>query len=111
MRTLQLSQRQAMQSQMEQRQKLRQEQKVAMQAPVPDRAKLEGLRQQELRLHDQASKQRMEHHLAVAAILTPEQRQKMQAQMQARTDKYDKKHSKKRKHNKDDDDKDDRNDD
>lgn len=114
MKTLHLNQRQAMQSQMEQRKKLRQEQRVAMQAPVPDRAKLEALRQQELRLHDQASKQRMDHHLAVLAILTPEQRQKMQARMQARADKYEKKQlqqSKKRKHDKDDDDKDDRDDD
>ena len=91
MKTLHQSQRQAMQSQMEQRKKLRQDQRAAVQAPVLDAAKLEDLRQQELRLHDQASKQRLEHQLAVAKVLTPEQRQKMYAQMQARSDKYEKK--------------------
>lgn len=91
MKTLHQSQRQAMQSQMEQRKKLRQDQRAAMQAPVLDAAKLEDLRQQELRLHDQTSKQRLEHQLAVAKILTPEQRQKMTAQMQARANKYEKK--------------------
>ena len=91
MKTLHQSQRQAMQSQMEQRKKLRQDQRAAMQAPVLDAAKLEDLRQQELRLHDQASKQRLEHQLAVAKILTPEQRQKMTAQMQVRANKYEKK--------------------
>ncbi len=91
MKTLHQSQRQAMQSQMEQRKKLRQEQRATMQAPVLDAAKLEDLRQQELRLHDQASKQRLEHQLAVSKILTPEQRQKMHAQMQARSNKYEKK--------------------
>ena len=91
MKTLHQSQRQAMQSQMEQRKKLRQDQRAAMQAPVLDAAKLEDLRQQELRLHDQASKQRLEHQLAVAKVLTPEQRQKMHAQMQARSNKYEKK--------------------
>ncbi len=107
MKTLRLNQRQAMKSQMEERKKLREEQKIAMQAATPDRVKLESLRQQELRLHDQASKQRMEHHLAMVAILTPEQRQKMNAQMQARANK----HEKKRKHDKDDDDKNERRDD
>ena len=107
MKTLRLNQRQAMKSQMEERKKLREEQKIAMQAATPDRVKLESLRQQELRLHDQASKQRMEHHLAMVAILTPEQRQKMNAQMQARANK----HEKKRKHDKDDDHKNERRDD
>ena len=107
MKTLRQKQRQAMQSMMEQRKKLHQEQIAAMQAPTPDRVKLENLRQQELRLHDQASKQRMEHHLAMVAILTPEQRQKMNAQMQARAKKHDKNRheGKNRKHDKGDDDK------
>ena len=91
MKTLHQSQRQAMQSQMEQRKKLHQDQRAAMQAPALDAAKLEDLRQQELRLHDQTSKQRLEHQLAVAKILTPEQRQKMTTQMQARANKYEKK--------------------
>ena len=107
MKTLRLNQRQAMKSQMQERKKLREEQKLAMQAATPDRVKLESLRQQELRLHDQASKQRMEHHLAMVAILTPEQRQKMNAQMQARAKKHDKNRheGKNRKHDKGDDDK------
>lgn len=106
MKTLRLNQRQSMKNQMEERKKLREEQKIAMQAATPDRVKLESLRQQELRLHDQASKQRMEHHLAMVAILTPEQRQKMNAQMQARANKHEKNRyeGKKRNHDKDDDD-------
>lgn len=107
MKTLRQKQRQAMQSMMEQRKKLHQEQIAAMQAPTPDRVKLENLRQQELRLHDQASKQRLEHQLAMAQILTPEQRKKMAEKMQARANKYEKKHHadrKKHKHDRNDDD-------
>ena len=105
MKTLRQNQRQGMQSMMEQRKKLHQEQMAAMQAPTPDRVKLESLRQQELRLHDQASKQRLDNQLAMAQILTPEQRQKMAEKMQARTNKYEKKdraHDKKHKHDRDD---------
>lgn len=67
----------AMQANREQSKKLREERSAAWSAPTLDAARLENLRLQEVKLFDAMSRQRLEHRLAVANILTPEQRQKM----------------------------------
>ena len=66
-----------MQAQREQRQKLQAERSAAWAAPTLDAARLENLRVQEVKMFDAMSRQRLEQQLAMAKILTPEQRQKM----------------------------------
>ena len=69
----------AMQAQREQSKKLQQERSAAWAANTLDAARLESLRLQEVKLFDTTSRERLEHRLAVAKVLTPEQRQKMQS--------------------------------
>lgn len=55
--------------------------------PSIDAGAVEAVRQQMVALHDEASQQRLQTMLAVAQVLTPEQRAQMAARMQARADK------------------------
>lgn len=55
-------------------------------APQIDAAAAEALRQQQLARHDAASKRRLQAMLDVQAVLTPEQRVKLAAQMKTRQD-------------------------
>lgn len=66
--------------------KARDEARQAWAATPPDAAKLEALRQAQVRDFDARSKADLAHRLAVAKILTPEQRQKMQERRGKRGD-------------------------
>jgi len=78
MKALHDQHRAAMQENREQSKKLQAERSAAWAAPTLDAARLENLRVQEVKLFDAMSRQRLEHQLAVAIILSPEQRQAMQ---------------------------------
>ncbi len=56
---------------------LQAERSAAWAAPTLDSARLESLRQQEIKQFEAMSKLRLEHQFALAKILSPEQRQKM----------------------------------
>ena len=56
---------------------LQAERSAAWAAPTLDSARLESLRQQEVKQFEAMSKLRLEHQFALAKILSPEQRQKM----------------------------------
>ena len=78
MNALHEQQRTAMQEHREQSKKLQAERSAAWAAPTLDAARLESLRVQEVKLFETMSRQHLEHQLAMAKILSPEQRQAMQ---------------------------------
>ena len=65
-------------------QALRQQMMALMAAPQIDAAAAESLRQQQQARHDAASKRWLQAMLDAQAVLTPEQRQKLAARLQAR---------------------------
>lgn len=89
LKALNEKQRAAAKANREERKKLQAERSAAWTAPTLDAARLESLRQQEVKLFDAISRQRLEHQLAVAKILTPEQRQKMAQWRMKRHDRKD----------------------
>jgi Spy/CpxP family protein refolding chaperone len=81
---LHAGQQDAMRSQREQSKKLQAARSAAWAAATLDAARLEDLRQQEIKQFDAMSKLRLEHQLALAKILTPTQRQQMADWQKAR---------------------------
>lgn len=63
---------------------LRQQTQALFAMPAVDANAAEGLRQQELVLHDQASKRMLQARLDISAVLTPAQRQLMADKMAKR---------------------------
>jgi Spy/CpxP family protein refolding chaperone len=77
----------AMKAQREQSQQLQAERSAAWAAPTLDAARLESLRQQEVKQFEAMSKLRLEQQLALAKILTPAQRQQMAEKHKARQER------------------------
>jgi len=69
----------AMKANMAQHKAWAEKEHAAWAAPQLDEKQLETLRQEEVQWFDAMSKQRLAHDLAMAKILTPEQRAKMQS--------------------------------
>lgn len=76
--------RAAMQERRRNMQELHKNMQSAWTADAVDEQKLETLRQEQVRQFDADSKAQLQHRLAVAKVLTPAQRQKMQERMAKR---------------------------
>ena len=77
LKALHAKQQAAIKAQRAQTLQLQAERSAAWAAPTLDSARLESLRQQEVKQFEAMSKLRLEHQFALAKILSPEQRQKM----------------------------------
>ena len=77
LKALHEKQQAAIKAQRAQTLQLQAERSAAWAAPTLDSARLESLRQQEVKQFEAMSKLRLEHQFALAKILSPEQRQKM----------------------------------
>lgn len=67
---------------------LHQQMQALMAAPQIDAAAAEVLRQQQMARHDVTSRRMMQAMLDAAAVLTPEQRQKLSERMKARSEMH-----------------------
>lgn len=92
LKALHEKQQAAMKTQHEESQKLQAERSAAWAAPTLDSARLESLRQQEVKQFEAMSKLRLEHQLAVAKILTSAQRLQMADWQKERQDRQHERH-------------------